>query len=72
VGVPVKVLDARLVMSVITVSKTERTLATFSVDTIFGIVKVTSTVPVVRTGKVGVPVDARPAVSTLRIDPATN
>jgi hypothetical protein len=54
VGVPVNVVDARLVVSVTTIGRTERTLTPFSVDTIF---KVGSTVTVLATGKVGVPVD---------------
>jgi hypothetical protein len=59
VVVPITVVDARLVVNTITV---ERALATFSVDIILRMVRIRSTVPVLRTGKVGVPVNVDLAV----------
>jgi hypothetical protein len=57
VVVPVNVVDSRLVERVVTVERTERTLATFSVGITFKVVRIRRNVPVVRTGKVVVPVD---------------
>jgi hypothetical protein len=52
--------------SVVSVGRTERTLTTFSVDTILRIVRVRRVVPVVRTGKVVVPVNVD-LVGTMRV-----
>jgi hypothetical protein len=64
--VTVNVVDSSVVVSVIAVETTERMVTHFSVDTTLRIVGVRSTVPVVRTGKVVVPVDVD-LVGTTRV-----
>jgi hypothetical protein len=63
--VTVNVADARLVVGVITIERTERTLAPVSVHTIFRIGKVRRIVPVVRTGKVVAPVNVDSVGTTI-------
>jgi hypothetical protein len=53
-------------MSVVCVEKTERTVTPFSVDIIFKVGRVRRNVPVLRTGKVVVPVDVD-LVGTTRV-----
>jgi LEA14-like dessication related protein len=64
VVVPVNVVDSRLVAAFLSVERTERTLAPFSVDTIFKVGRIKRAVPVRRTGTAIASVDVdRPGSS---------